>query len=216
MKHSVKIIHSKSWSLSHCVQWQLVLFLLFQLCSPYLFPPYFSLTCSSPWCVCVHGSGLPGSCRSREMHLFSIRLLTCLYMNLVCSPLKCQIVHQVKSSSVSLLSLQFDLHLWNLTLLPPSHPILPAGRLRLRCRASTLLLEGRWFNSPHLRVKVSLVKILNPKLYLAWKPPSCMNYCKSLWTEVPAKCKCVPSLLLTRPSLLLTNPDSHSTFVSHF
>ena len=66
-------------------------------------------------------------------------------------------------------------------------------------RASVLLSEGCWFNSPGLRVEVSLGKILNPKTapdfagqHLAWQPlPSvceCMNYCKSLWTKAPAKC----------------------------
>ena len=40
------------------------------------------------------------------------------------------------------------------------------GWLWLRGRASVLLLEGRWFNSTGLRVKMSLGKILNPKLPL--------------------------------------------------
>ena len=40
------------------------------------------------------------------------------------------------------------------------------GWLWLRGRASILLLEGRWFDSPGLHVKVSLGKILNPELLL--------------------------------------------------
>ena len=31
------------------------------------------------------------------------------------------------------------------------------------CRASVLLLKGRWFNSPGLHVEVSFGKMLNPK-----------------------------------------------------
>ena len=72
--------------------------------------------------------------------------------------------------------------------------------MRLRGRASVLLSEGRWHNSPGPHGKVSLVKILNPKLLLMyWSAPCmaattnqcmnvCMNYCKSLWTKVSAKC----------------------------
>ena len=48
-------------------------------------------------------------------------------------------------------------------------------RLWLRGRASVLLFEGRWFDSPGLHVEVSLGKILNPKLLLmCWLAP-CMS-----------------------------------------
>ena len=40
------------------------------------------------------------------------------------------------------------------------------GRLWLRGRASILLSESRWFDSPGLHVQVSLGKILKPKLLL--------------------------------------------------
>ena len=40
------------------------------------------------------------------------------------------------------------------------------GQLWLRGRASVLLLEDPWFDSPGLHVEVSLGKILNPKLLL--------------------------------------------------
>ena len=75
------------------------------------------------------------------------------------------------------------------------------GRLWLRSRASVLLLEGCWFDSPGLHVEVSLGKILNPKLLMTcWSAPRvaatavsvwmyvCMRYCKSLWTKASAKC----------------------------
>ena len=39
-------------------------------------------------------------------------------------------------------------------------------QLWLSGRASVLLIEGRWCESPGLHVKVSLGKILNPKLLL--------------------------------------------------
>ena len=42
----------------------------------------------------------------------------------------------------------------------------------LRGRASVLLSEGHWFVSAGLHVKVSLGKILNPKLLLmCWSAP---------------------------------------------
>ena len=42
----------------------------------------------------------------------------------------------------------------------------------LRGRASVLLSEGHWFDSPGLHVEVSLGKILNPKLLLmCWSAP---------------------------------------------
>ena len=48
------------------------------------------------------------------------------------------------------------------------------GWLWLRGRASILLSEGRWLNSPGLHAEVSLGKILNPKLLLkCWSVP-CM------------------------------------------
>ena len=58
----------------------------------------------------------------------------------------------------------------------------------------------RSFDSPGLHVKVSLGKILNPKLLLMFWLAACMaattisvsmfvcmNYCKLLWTKAPAK-----------------------------
>ena len=72
------------------------------------------------------------------------------------------------------------------------------GQLWLGGRACDLLSEGRWFDSPGLYVKVSLG---NKLLLMCWSspcmqpPPSlcvCMNYCKSLWTEVSAKCNSLP------------------------
>ena len=69
------------------------------------------------------------------------------------------------------------------------------GRLWLKGGASVLLSEGRWLDSPWLHVKVSMSKILNPKLLLMcwWAPHihQCMNvymnYCQSFWTK--ASCK---------------------------
>ena len=47
-------------------------------------------------------------------------------------------------------------------------------QLWLRGKGCVLLLEGRWFSSPGLYAKVSLGKILNPKLPLMiWSAP-CM------------------------------------------
>ena len=62
-------------------------------------------------------------------------------------------------------------------------------RLWIRGRASVLLLEGRWVDSPILHVKVSLGKILNPELLNVLVGTlhgshqhqcvnACMNYCK--------------------------------------
>ena len=60
-----------------------------------------------------------------------------------------------------------------------------------------MLSEGGWLYSAGLYVKVSLGKILNSKLLLTcWLAPCmaattmyvCMNYCKSHWTKVSAKC----------------------------
>ena len=69
----------------------------------------------------------------------------------------------------------------------------PTGRLWLGGRASVLLSEGHWFDSPGLHVEVSLGKILNHKT-----PPDvlvgalhgshhhqvyeCINHCKLFWT----------------------------------
>ena len=51
---------------------------------------------------------------------------------------------------------------------------LDVGGLWLRSRASVLLLEGHWLESPGLHVEVSLGKTLNSKL----------NYCMSLYCTV--------------------------------
>ena len=54
-----------------------------------------------------------------------------------------------------------------------------------------LLLEGCWFDSPGLHVKVSMGKKLNPKLVCTLhggQHHQCMNDCKSLWMKAPAKC----------------------------
>ena len=69
-----------------------------------------------------------------------------------------------------------------------------------RGKASVLLLEGCWFDSPGLHVKVSLGKILNsktaPDVLVCTLHGShhhqcmniCMIYCKLFWTKVSAKC----------------------------
>ena len=66
-----------------------------------------------------------------------------------------------------------------------------------RGRASVLLSEVLWFDSPGLHVEVFLGKTLNPKLHLmCWSAPctaataisECLNYCMLLWTKVVAKC----------------------------
>ena len=57
----------------------------------------------------------------------------------------------------------------------------------------------RWFDSRRLHVKVSLGKILNPKLLLmCWLGPCmaattisiCLNNCELIWTKASAKCEC--------------------------
>ena len=72
------------------------------------------------------------------------------------------------------------------------------GRLWLRCRASVLLLEARWFDSPGLHVEVSLGKWVNPKLLLmCWSPPcmaataiSAWIFCQSLCLSLLKTLKC--------------------------
>ena len=49
------------------------------------------------------------------------------------------------------------------------------GRLWLRGRASVLLSEGRWFDSPGMHVEVSLGEILNPKLLLMCMAATAIN-----------------------------------------
>ena len=52
----------------------------------------------------------------------------------------------------------------------------------LRGRASIMLKEGHWFDSPVLHVKVSLGKILNPKLLLmCWLAPCKAARAISVW-----------------------------------
>ena len=90
--------------------------------------------------------------------------------------------------------------------------------------ASVLLLEGFWFDSAGLHVKVSLGKIPNLKLLLMFctlHGSHChqcmnvfMNYCKSLWTKVSAKCpkcKCFSWLQETwiKPQQLLRTMLQH-------
>ena len=61
-------------------------------------------------------------------------------------------------------------------------------------------MEGCWFDSPGLHVKVSLGKILNqtaPDVLVGTLHDShhhqCVNYCESLWTKVLAKCNNPPA-----------------------
>ena len=82
-----------------------------------------------------------------------------------------------------------------------SSEVLEAGsQLWLRGRANILLLEGRWFDSLGLHIKVSLGKILNPKLLLMFWLAICTaataisvliyELLSSLWTKMPTKCQC--------------------------
>ena len=64
-----------------------------------------------------------------------------------------------------------------------------SGQLCPRGRASVLLLDGCWFDSPGLHVKVSLFKILNPKLLLMCWSALCMaataiSVCVYVWITV--------------------------------
>ena len=104
-------------------------------------------------------------------------------------------------------------HPWTLALLqylkgaicknsaPLKFMLMASESLWFRGRASVLLLEGRWFDFPGLhfkvvKAKVSLGKILNPKLLVGTLHGShrhqslnaCMNYCKLIWTKVSANC----------------------------
>ena len=57
--------------------------------------------------------------------------------------------------------------------------------LWLRGRASALLSEGGWFDSPGLHFQVSLAKILNPKLFLmCWSSPHMAATAISVWMYV--------------------------------
>ena len=63
--------------------------------------------------------------------------------------------------------------------------ILIVGGLSSGYWASVLLWEGRWFDSPCLHVKVSLGKILNPKLFLmCWLAPCMAATAISVWMYV--------------------------------
>ena len=53
--------------------------------------------------------------------------------------------------------------------------VLSCGQLGLRVRASILLSEGRWIDSPGLHVEVSLGNILNPKLLLMCRLAPCIS-----------------------------------------
>ena len=94
-------------------------------------------------------------------------------------------------------------------------------------RATILLSEGRWFDSPGLHVDVSFGKILNPKtahnvqvgtLHGSHRHQCmnvCMNYCKSLWTNwllnaLNVNVFSVSNLL--RSSLLLANSIAQRAF----
>ena len=66
---------------------------------------------------------------------------------------------------------------------PPLPP--PPMQLWLRGRASIVLLEGNWFSSLGLHLKVSLGKILNPTLLLmCWSAPYMTATIISVWTYV--------------------------------
>ena len=58
--------------------------------------------------------------------------------------------------------------------------------VKLSCnleRASVLLSEGHWFDSPSLHVKVALGKIVNPKLLLMnWSAATAISVRMSVWT----------------------------------
>ena len=74
-------------------------------------------------------------------------------------------------------------------------------RKRLKGKASILLSEGCWFDSPGLHVEVSLGKILNPQTasdalvgtshgnHHCRCMKVCMNYRELLWTKTSTKCK---------------------------
>ena len=104
-----------------------------------------------------------------------------------------------------------------------------SGRLWLRGRASTLLLEGHWFDSPDLHVKVSLGKILNPKLLLMCWSAACMaataiNVCMYLWIAVSRfgqkhllnalKCKCTYECFKAPDYRILALADPHGSSCS--
>ena len=57
-------------------------------------------------------------------------------------------------------------------------------RLRLRGRASVLLLEGCWFDPPGLHVEMSLGKILLKPTLLCWSVPCMAATIISVWINV--------------------------------
>ena len=62
---------------------------------------------------------------------------------------------------------------------------LTVGRLWFRGKASVLLLEGRWLDSPVLHVELSLGKILNPKLLLmCWLAATTICVWMYIWITV--------------------------------
>ena len=66
-----------------------------------------------------------------------------------------------------------------------SHVLMSSVRLWLRGRASVLIPEGCWFDSPGVHVEVSLGKILNSKLLLmCWSAPCMKATTISVWIAV--------------------------------
>ena len=78
-----------------------------------------------------------------------------------------------------------------------------------RGRASVLLSEGQWFTSHGLLVKVSLCKILNPKLFLMCWSAACMAAATiSIWMYVWITLSCFGQKSLTN-AMIINQSDGY-------